>query len=83
MDKLKGLLTDANKDKAKALMAEANMSNVKVLMAEAGENVMVAGSWLFLIIAFLAAMAEPKAALLPLVIGVGCYLLARKNDTVN
>lgn len=62
-------------------LKEFNKENLKVLLAEAGENVMVAGSWLFLIIAFLAAMAEPKAALLPLIIGVGCYLLARKNDT--
>ena len=57
------------------------MDKLKVLIAEAGENVMVAGSWMFLIIAFLAAMAEPKAALLPLALGVGCFLLARKNDT--
>jgi len=57
------------------------VDKLKVLIAEAGENVMVAGSWMFLIIAFLAAMAEPKAALLPLALGVGCFLLARKNDT--
>ncbi|MGQ7844888.1 hypothetical protein ACUNV4_10445 [Granulosicoccus sp. 3-233] len=57
------------------------MANLKVLLAEAGDNVMVAGSWLFLIIAFFFAMAEPTAALLPLALGVGCFLLARKNDT--
>ncbi len=56
------------------------MDNLKILLAEAGENIMVAGSWLFLIIAFFGAMAEPKAALLPLALGVGCFLLARKND---
>lgn len=56
------------------------MDNVKILLAEAGENLMVAGSWLFLVIAFFFAMAEPQAALLPLAIGVGCYLLARMND---
>lgn len=59
------------------------MDNLKILLAEAGENVMVAGSWLFLIIAFFGAMAEPKAALLPLALGVGCFLLARKNDDNN
>ncbi len=57
------------------------LANLKVLLAEAADNVMVAGSWLFLIIAFFFAMSEPKAALLPLAIGVGCFLLARRGDT--
>lgn len=60
-----------------------NVETLKVLLAEAGENVLVAGSWLFLIIAFFAAIAEPFAALLPFVLGVGCYLLARRNDTAD
>lgn len=58
----------------------AHVDTLKILLEEALDNVLVAGSWLFLIIAFLAALAEPMAALLPLVLGVGCYVLARRND---
>lgn len=56
------------------------MSQFKILLAEAGDNTLIAGSYLFLIIAFFAAMAVPKAALLPLALAVGCYLVARKNE---
>lgn len=53
------------------------MDVIKTLFAESKENTLVAGSCLFLIIAFLAAFVEPKAALLPLVLGAGCYVGAR------
>ena len=56
------------------------MSQLKVLLSEAGDDTMIAGSYMFLVIAFFAAMAVPKAALLPLVLAMGCYLLARKNE---
>ncbi len=41
---------------------------------------MIAGSYMFLVIAFFAAMAVPTAALLPLALAMGCYLLARRNE---
>ena len=56
------------------------MSQLKLLLTEAGDDTMIAGSYMFLVIAFFAAMAVPKAALLPLALAMGCYLLARKNE---
>lgn len=56
------------------------MNLIKTLLKEASENLLVAASLMFLFIAFFAALAEPKASLLPFVISVGCYLLARFKD---
>jgi len=49
------------------------MSHLKTLFAEAMDNLLVAASLLFIIIAFLAAFVEPKAALFPLFLGVMSY----------
>lgn len=56
------------------------MDSFKQLMQEASENILVAGSLIFIVIAFFAAIAEPFAALLPLAIGVGCYIVAYFKD---
>ncbi|MFK7856950.1 MAG: hypothetical protein AB8B79_22740 [Granulosicoccus sp.] len=56
------------------------MDKLKALLAEAAENTMVAGSCMFLFIAFFAAIPEPKAALLPLALAAGCYGIARLKD---
>ncbi|ASJ74909.1 hypothetical protein [Granulosicoccus antarcticus] len=68
-------------DQLKIRLAEAR-KYLKIMLAESGERTLVAGSYMFLVIAFFAAMAVPKAALLPLALGVGCYLLERKNEAV-
>lgn len=52
----------------------------KVLFAEALDNLLVAGSCMFLILSFFTAIAEPKAALLTLAIGVAFYAGARLKD---
>lgn len=57
------------------------MDQLKILLAEAGERLLVAGSYMFLFIAFFAAIATPKAALLPLAIAVVCYLLERRKES--
>ena len=56
------------------------MEHLKTLLNEALDNLLVAASLLFLIIAFLFAMAEPKAALFPLALGVLAYLAAVYKD---
>ncbi len=56
------------------------MNTIKTLFAESLDNTLVAGSCMFFLIAFLGAFVEPKAALFPLVLGVGCYLVARMKD---
>ncbi|MFK7892971.1 MAG: hypothetical protein AB8B63_19305 [Granulosicoccus sp.] len=56
------------------------MDALKTLFQEASENILVAGSMIFILIAFFAAFAEPFAALLPLAVGVGCYVLAYFKD---
>lgn len=56
------------------------MNPIKTLLAEAADNVPVAGCIMFFFIAFIAAIAEPVASLLPLALGVGCYLLAYFKD---
>ena len=56
------------------------MNLIKTLLVEASENVLVAGSILFLFIALVAAIAEPVAALLPFALAVGCYLVAYYKD---
>lgn len=66
-------------DLIKTFLAEA-LVIIKTLFAESLENTLVAGSCLFLIIAFVAAIVEPKAALVPLVLGVVFYGFARLQD---
>lgn len=56
------------------------MDHLKTLWNEAMENPLVAASFMFLIIAFLAAIPEPKAALFPLALGVLSYLAAVYYD---
>lgn len=56
--------------------SKLTMNHIKTLFNEAMENPLVAASFMFLIIAFLAAMAEPKAALFPLALGVLAYIAA-------
>ena len=53
---------------------------LKTLFAEAAENTLVAGCCIFLIIAFFAAIPEPKAALFPLALAAICYAVARWKD---
>ena len=53
---------------------------VKTLFAESLENLLVAGSCLFLILSFFTAFVEPKAALFTLAVGVAFYALARLKD---
>ena len=50
------------------------------LFAEAVDNPLVAGSCMFLIIAFFAAIPEPKAALFPLALAALCYGVERYKD---
>ena len=57
------------------------MHTLKVLLAEALDNLLVAASLMFLVIAFLAAIAEPMAALVPLALCVIFYLVARYKDS--
>lgn len=57
------------------------MHTLKVLLAEALDNLLVAASLMFLVIAFLAAFAEPMAALVPLALCVIFYLIARYKDS--
>ena len=54
---------------------------LKTLFAEAKDNVLVAGCCMFLFIAFIAAIPEPKAALLPLALAAVCYGVARWQDS--
>jgi len=56
------------------------MNLIKSLFAESLDNLLVAGSCMFLILSFFTAFAEPKAALLTLVIGVAFYAAARFKD---
>ena len=56
------------------------MNLLKTLFAEALDNTLVAGSCMFLFIAFIAAIPEPKAALFPLVLAGVCYGVARIKD---
>lgn len=56
------------------------ISTLKILLAESLDNVLVAGSFMFLIIAFFAAIAEPVAALLPLALSVALYGVAHFQD---
>ena len=63
-------------DLIKSLLAEA-LVIIKSLFAESLDNILVAGSCLFLILSFFTAIAEPKAALLTLAISVGFYGIAR------
>ncbi|MBX2878507.1 MAG: hypothetical protein KTR32_01185 [Granulosicoccus sp.] len=56
------------------------MEILKTLFAEAMDNVLVAGSFIFLFIAFIAAIVEPGAALLPFVLAIACYLVAYFKD---
>jgi len=56
------------------------LNTLKTLLAESLDNVLVAGSVMFLFTAFFSALVEPKAALVPLAVGVGCYLFARLKD---
>jgi len=50
-------------------------------MSEAADNLLVAASLMFLVIAFFAAIAEPVAALLPLALCVVFYLIARYKES--
>ena len=76
-----GLLFEGSRPSIANLLEEdIKLSQLKELLTEAGDNTMIAGSYMFLFIAFFAAMAVPKAALLPLALAVGCYLLARKGE---
>jgi len=61
-------------------LEDTKLNIIKSLFAESLENVLVAGSCLFLILSFFTAFAEPKAALLTLVIGVAFYAVARFTD---
>jgi len=56
------------------------LNTLKTLLAESLDNVLVAGSVMFLFTAFFSAFVEPKAALVPLAVGIGCYLFARLKD---
>jgi hypothetical protein len=55
-------------------------SMFKSLFAESLENLLVAGSCMFLILSFFTAFAEPKAALVTLAVGVAFYAGARYKD---
>jgi len=57
------------------------LNNFKILMSEAADNLLVAASLMFLVIAFFAAIAEPVAALLPLALCVVFYLIARYKES--
>lgn len=54
--------------------------HLKVLFAESLDNLLVAGSCMFLILSFFTAISEPKAALFTLAIGVAFYAGARLTD---
>lgn len=56
------------------------MNTLKILLSEAADNLLVAASLMFLVIAFLAAIAEPMAALFPLALCVVFYLIARLKE---
>lgn len=56
------------------------MEIIKTLFAESLDNLLVAGSCLFIILSFFTAIAEPKAALLTLAVSVGFYAAARFTD---
>lgn len=56
------------------------LNTLKELLAESLDNVLVAGSLMFLLIAFFAAIAEPVAALLPLALSVALYGVAHYQD---
>ncbi|MFT4730290.1 MAG: hypothetical protein ACI9UN_004813, partial [Granulosicoccus sp.] len=47
---------------------------------ESLENLLVAGSCMFLILSFFTAFAEPQAALVTLAVGVAFYAGARYKD---
>lgn len=59
---------------------ESALDIIKSLFAESLDNILVAGSCLFLILSFFTAIAEPKAALFTLAVGVAFYAGARYKD---
>ena len=55
-------------------------NTIKTLFNESLDNLLVAGSCMFLILSFFAAFAEPKAALVTLAVAAAFYAFARLKD---